>query len=243
MAQKPISPNIVKRSLHFLDVAGEKNQTLPPIQGYEDKPVVPLEAAVEPVESLVPNVQKMVICAKEGISPSTGNLSIDESASIKLYTLEWEPREKSFFYILNQTLRAEDRDRLKPWFLFLKLILTALGRLSAISDEVYRGVKLDLSGQYSEGTIFTWWGFSSCTSSADVLKTDQFLGTTGKRTIFIIKCKSGKDIRKLSFYQNEFEVLLLPATRFRVIKCGKSSDLVTIELDELPSGAEAFPPQ
>jgi hypothetical protein len=241
MATASTSLPILKRSLHFLDVAEERNQELPPIQGYEDKPLVSLEEAVKRVESFVPDVQKMVAIAKGNTGVSFQPLSLDEFASIRLYTLEWEPREKSFFYILNQTLRAEDRTKLRPWFLFLKLILTALGKLPSISTQVFRGVKLDLSNQYSEGTIFIWWGFSSCTSSANVLENDQFLGTRGKRTLFDIKCTNGKDIRKLSFYQNEFEVLLAPATRFHVTKCRKSSDVTTIRLEELSSEATVFP--
>ncbi len=243
MAGPSASHNILKRQLHFLDVAEEKNPSLPPIQGYENKPVVSLELAVEPIEKLVPNVRKMVTYAKEGTRTSLANMSVDESASIKLYTLEWEPREESFFYIFNQTLRAEDRGKLKPWFLYLKLILTALERLSSTSCEVYRGVKLDLSSKYVEGTIFTWWAFSSCTSSVSVLEGDQFLGKKGKRTVFNIHCRSGKDIRELSSYPSEFEILLLPATRFRVIKCSKSLDLTTIHLEELQPEAVPFPTQ
>lgn len=235
MATASASHPVSKRSLYFLDVIGEKNQRLPPIHGYEDKSLVSLENAITPLKSLVIHVEKMVTFAKEGNIKPFKNLSVDEIGSIRLYTLEWEPREKSFFYILNQTLRAEERDKLKPWFLFLKLIMTALRQLPSISTEVYRGVKDDLSEQYSEGTIFTWWGFSSCTTRKDVLEGDQFLGISGKRTMFVIKCKSGKDIRELSFYRNEFEVLLLPSTRFRVTKCSTSSGLTTIKLEELQS--------
>ena len=235
MATPPASHPVSNRSLYFLDIIGENNQILPPIHGYEDKPLVSLEDAVEPLKSLVIYVGKMVSCAKEGNMKAFKNLSHNQIGSIRLYTLEWEPREKSFFYLLNQTLRAEERDKVKPWFLFLKLIMTALGQLPSISAEVYRGVKGDLRSQYSVGTIFTWWGFSSCTSRKDVLEGDQFLGIKGKRTMFVINCKSGKDIRELSFYRNEFEVLLLPATRFRVTKCSVSSDLTTIGLEELQS--------
>ena len=235
MATASASHPVSKRSLYFLDIVGEDNQRLPPIHGYQDKPLASLERAVAPVISLVPDVETMVACLKKGINKPFNNLSLDETRVLTLYTMEWEPRENSFFYVLNQTLRTKKRDRLKPWFLLLKLIMTALEKLPPISSIVYRGVKGDLSDQYSVGMIFTWWGFSSCTSDKEVLEEDQFLGTTGKRTMFVIRCKTGKDIHKLSFYENEFEVLLSPETRFRVIKCNKSSDLTTIELEEIQS--------
>lgn len=235
MATASASHPVSKRSLYFLDIVGENNQRLAPIHGYQDKPLAPLERAVAAIISFVPDVEKMVACVKKGTNKPLNNLSLDETRSLTLYTMEWEPRENSFFYILNQTLRTKNRSNLKPWFLLLKLIMTALEKLPSISSKVYRGVKGDLSDQYSVGMTCTWWGFSSCTSDKKVLEEDHFLGTTGKRTVFVIRCKTGKDIHKLSFYENEFEVLLSPETRFRVIKCNKSSDLTTIELEEIQS--------
>jgi hypothetical protein len=41
-------------------------------------------------------------------------LTDNESASILLYTMEWEPREKSFYITLNNTLQAANRNLLKP---------------------------------------------------------------------------------------------------------------------------------
>ena len=40
-----------------------------------------------------------------------------------LYSMEWQPKEHSLNLILNRTLRDENREKLKPWFLYLKLIL------------------------------------------------------------------------------------------------------------------------
>ncbi|CAF1367369.1 unnamed protein product [Adineta steineri] len=63
-----------------------------------------------------------------------------------------------------------------------------------INQTIYRGVEMDLSAQYPQGQIFTWWGFSSCTNSVQVLQSEQFLGKTGDRTLFSIDCESGKNI-------------------------------------------------
>ncbi|CAF3999040.1 unnamed protein product [Rotaria sordida] len=69
-----------------------------------------------------------------------------------LYTMEWEPYEKSFYVILNSTLRATIRKQLKPWFLYLRLIINALQKLPSTRHVVYRGVKSDFSGEYSRGS-------------------------------------------------------------------------------------------
>ena len=103
--------------------------------------------------------------------------SCDESASIMLYSMEWEPYQKCLYFVLNATLRAADRRKLPVWFLYLRLILTALSRLPSVSRTIYRGIKLDLLKDYSKNKKFVWWGFSSCTRSVEVLESDQFLGT------------------------------------------------------------------
>ncbi|CAF4235765.1 unnamed protein product, partial [Adineta steineri] len=84
---------------------------------------------------------------------------------------------------------------------------------------VFRGVNLDLSNQYTQGKTFIWWGFSSCTTSIEVLENKQFLGKTGEKTLFTIECDSGKDISRHSYYQSEKEVLLLAARQFIVVGC------------------------
>ena len=50
-------------------------------------------------------------------------------AAIALYTMEWTPFYESIYHLLNTNLRDENRDALKPWFLYLKLLITALQRL------------------------------------------------------------------------------------------------------------------
>ena len=87
-------------------------------------------------------------------------------------TMEWEPKDKSFYVILNNTLQAANRNLLKPWFLYLRLIMTALAKIPSNIEHfhVYRGVKLDLRAQYAKGSTITWWGFSSCTTSLEVFE-------------------------------------------------------------------------
>jgi len=212
--------NETQRILRFSDIAKEPLAILMPIGGYEDMPIVPLEIAVEPLVSFLPSVESYVYVAKQRCKdPPADGLTIDESASIMLYSMGWKPLDKCLYVALNATLRSTDRDKLEPWFLYLKLFLTALSRLPSTPRHVYRGVKLDLSAQYQTGQTIVWWGFSSCTTSINVLQSELFLGKTGTRTMFSIDCESGKDIRKHSYYPSEDEILLLAATQFKVIGC------------------------
>ncbi|CAF1340232.1 unnamed protein product [Adineta steineri] len=202
------------------DIANEPQKMFMPIEGYEEMPIVPLEEAVAPLLSILPKIQTYTYVAKqrcESVSPD--GLTQDESASVILYSMEWEPHEKCLYFALNAALRTEDRRKLKPWFLYLKLVLTALEKLPSRRCTVFRGVNLDLANQYTKGKTFVWWGFSSCTTSIEVLENEQFLDKTGQRTLFTIECDSGKDISHHSYYQSEQEVLLLAARQFTVVAC------------------------
>ncbi|CAF4402524.1 unnamed protein product [Rotaria socialis] len=165
---------------------------------------------------------------------SPGKLSIHEAASITLYSMEWKPQDECLYHVLNKTLRNENRQKLEPWFLFLKLILTALAHLPSMARTVYRGVKKDMRKEYPKGKIFVWWGFSSCTTTLDVLQNELFLGKTGRRTFFTIECDSGKDIRKYSCYQAEDEILLPAARQFEVKgSLNQGDDFYMIQLKEI----------
>jgi hypothetical protein len=219
----------------FSDIAEEPRRMLIPIKGYEKKPLVTLEEAVDPIVPFVPDVKRMAYVAKMKCNnPPADNLSLDESASIILYSMEWEPQEECLYCVLNATLRSEDRRKLIPWFLFLKLILTAFARLPSTHRFVYRGIKRDMRKDYLKGSTIIWWGFSSCTSTMDVLENEQFLGSTGTRTLFTIECTSGKDIRHHSNFQSEDEILLPPGRQFQVVSClNQSGGLYMIQLKEI----------
>jgi hypothetical protein len=116
-----------------------------------------------------------------------------------LYTFEWDTSEPSLYFILNETLREVDRHKLKPWFAYLELFITALTQLPSINDTVYRGVKVDLSKEYVVGNSYIWWGASLYTDSLKVLESDQFCGTNGKRPIFVMKCLDGRSIKNHSY--------------------------------------------
>jgi hypothetical protein len=205
-----------------------------PIQGYEKAPLVSLEKAVQPLESIVPRIQNMVYTVMFNCKNPPDNLSPDESASIMLYTLSWIPEDKSFYYILNSTLRTEDQASLKPWYLYLKLVITALSKIPSERRFLYRGLKKNMAEEFEQEKTFFWWMFTSCTTSVKVLESELFLGKTGKRTMFTIDCWSGKYIRKHSMVKKEEEVLLLPGFQFKVVATlDAGNDLHMIQIQEI----------
>ena len=218
------------------DVLSEHGRLLLPIEGYEKFRLMTLEEAVQPLIAFFPpgSLMYRVSIANERCKNPSDGLSSDESASIMLYTMGWSTTEGSFYFNLNDTLRIEDRDKLKPWFGYLRLFIGALSRLPPVNDTVYRGVKRDMRDEYPLNSNKTWWGFSSCTDKMQLLEAERFCGTTGTRTIFNIRCLGGRDIRNHSYFHNENEILLLPGRYFRVKSNYHGNDgLLIIDLVEI----------
>lgn len=225
------------------DVIYESNRILLPIEGYQNVSLVALEEAVVPLFTIFDEkiLQRNVWVAKERCKNPADHLSQDESASIMLYTFEWDIHEKSLYFILNQTLRMEDRQKLRPWFLYLKLFITALSQLPITTDTIFRGVKGDLTSKYKQNNSI-WWGVSSCTNNIDILKSEQFCGKKGPRTIFMIKCHNGRSIKNHSYYQQENEILLMPGSYFQVKgRYDPSDDLHMVQLEEIKPPHDLFP--
>ena len=221
-------------ALRFADLGVLPERMLAAIEGYEDKPLVSLEEAVKSLVKIVPNVERNVFIVKENCKSPEDGLTSDESAAIMLYTYESTPPKHSLYFILNTMLRSKQRqEQMTSWLLYLRLVLTALTRLPSKHRFVNRGVKEDLRKQYPIGKSIIWWGFSSCTSTIEVLECEQFFGKTGTRTLFQIECFTGKDVKNHSFIEKEEEILLLPARQFTVTSSLDSgNDLHIIQLKE-----------
>jgi hypothetical protein len=86
--------------------------------------LVPLEQAMSYVSKFFDGIQDYGYVAKENCKHPADGLNQDESASIHLYTIQFDV-EPSLYKILNAVLRNENRKTLKPWFPFPKLFLTA----------------------------------------------------------------------------------------------------------------------
>ena len=221
-------------ALRFTDVGTLSKRLISPIDGFAKMPVVSLEEAVKSLVGIVPEIERNAYFAKESCQEPEDGLTSDESASIMLYTSESDPHEHSLYAILNTVLRSIERQKLlKPWLLYLRLVLTALTRLPSERCVVNRGVREDLRQQYPIGKSVIWWGFSSCTTSIGVLECEHFFGKSGTRTLFQVECHSGKDVKNHSSMQHEDEILLLPARQFMVKSCLDSGNgLHIIQLKE-----------
>jgi hypothetical protein len=106
---------------------------LAPIIGYAEEPLLPLIEACAPLIDIIENLLVYVHMALEETpaEPPDG-LTIDESAAIRLYTIEWSGPHRSLYSMLNYTLKNADRQDLRPYFKYMKLFLTALVKLPCI---------------------------------------------------------------------------------------------------------------
>jgi hypothetical protein len=200
---------------------------------YEQQPLVSLEEAIQSLVPIVPGIEQMVEIVQQNANQPLDYLSSDESESIMLYTLKWKTPQTSFRFILNETLRSQSRQHLRPWFLYLRLFINALSKLpSILFHTVYRGLRMDVTKEYSKGDTFVWWDFVSCTSSIEF--SENFMYDNEPRTIFIIECDSAKDISKYSLDNNENEIILYPARQFQVHSTFDYGDqLKLIQLKEI----------
>ena len=234
MATETIEQHTAQHRGRFADVESDASRKCLPIQGYADKPLVSIEEAVEPLIPIIHEIKRMAACAKWNCKEQPADqLSRDQSAAIMLYSMEWEPQNQCLYFVLNATLRDENRQKLKPWFLYLKLFLTGLTKLPTVPRTVFRGIRGDLRDSYKKGQTVIWWGFSSCTLSMDLLANDQYFGSTGARTFFTIECISGRDIKNHSAFQHENEILLPAGRQFEVVSClRQGQDLYMIHMKE-----------
>ncbi|CAF1368475.1 unnamed protein product [Rotaria sp. Silwood1] len=244
MATGKATRSAQQRILRNIEMTEGFYNTFSTITDYKEIPLVPLDIAVEPLISLLPKIESYAKSAMEGCeNPPADGLTKDMSGAIRLYSIEEQLEGEPLYAILNRILRTENRQQLKPWLLYLKLLHTALSHLPSIREVVYRGVKLDLSNQYRTKEKIKWPSFSSCTTTITVLQSEQLYGIMGPRTMFAIDCHSGKNIRNHSAYPLEEEVLLLPGTEFKITGFLKQGDnLHMIQLKQIESARSSSSP-
>jgi hypothetical protein len=238
---------------------------IPMLSGLKDAPLLPLPEAVAPIESQCPEVIRFakgcVRSAKQRLAKPEvkaspyGQLSVDEAGAIMLYTEQFEP--VSLFTVLNETLRNNQdpvsrKQRLKPLLPYLKLLLKGLRKLPpAPASLLFRGIRPgdgeDLYTLYKtrqeQGLSVSWWGFTSTTRRLQVLENAMFCGGAGSRVMFTIaECKCGVDIRGLSSFAKEDEVVLPPGVEFEIVDVARGAtadrDLVQICLRVVDDGRD-----
>ena len=153
MAEKMVKES--KMIFRMFDLIWELQQILPPIEGYGNQPLVLLEQTIKPFRSLIRDVEEMILKFNQNCQNSQDDLSFDELASIKLFTLEGMPRQSSFYFISNKTLRSPNRDQLSSWFLILRLFMFAISKIPSTAHRlIYRETKMDVSEDFPEGKKF-----------------------------------------------------------------------------------------
>ncbi|CAF4182897.1 unnamed protein product, partial [Adineta steineri] len=198
----------------FTDIELE-NKRLPACCGYIAWKLLSLQDAMKELQGLFEEINYFVKEAKKHCSyPNDHNLTKDESAAIYIYTMEMSD-DSCVYRILNQTLRLEDRTKVRPWFGYLKLLHSATSKLPKFKGTVFRGIDKDVTKSFKKGQKITWWSISSCSTSVNVIST--FLHKSSSSTLFHIECLNGKSISSYTCYPNENEVILMPGTIFEVV--------------------------
>ena len=201
-----------------------------PLDGILDLPIpATLAASIAgacPSNSVTSSVSKGDVLAKKKAGSPKRVMTKDEYGSILLYTSNAIYRE------LNRVLREEDKNGIKKFINYLRLLLHSADALPTKPVQLYRGIGVDLSKQYTVGSTITWWGVSSCTSELQVAKNFAH-GCSGESSLLTIDTKSACDISAISFYASEKESLLMPGTQLRVKKCEKKGKVAEIHLEEV----------
>jgi hypothetical protein len=216
-----------------------------PIVEYAEVPLLPLSKACAPLTNILHDLSFYIQMALDKTSeqPADG-LTVDESAAICLYTIEWDRPHRSLYSMLNHALKKDDRADLQPYFKYLKLFLTAVVKLPCLPPlTIWRGVTKNASAEFSPDTSVTWWAFSSCTVSLPVLENNMYLGNTGDRTLFSVEAINSRAVRSHSYFNAEDEILLLPGTRMVVqSQFSPAPDLHIIHLKQVVPEAVLLKP-
>jgi uracil DNA glycosylase len=217
-----------KLYLERLESVKDEGLILPVITGVFATPIMDFREAVAPVSKLLSGLDWHVEQSHRfGLTRTAAGLSRDEVAALYLYTCE-----SAFYRQINATLRHPDRSRIVPYLPYLRLLFSAVSRLPARTEPLWRGVRLDLRSQYPMGQTVTWWGVSSCTSKLGVAQ--GFMGGRGRRTLFEVLPKRAVGIRNFSAFTGEEEFILAPGTQLTVTSVkAERGGLCTVRLTEL----------
>jgi hypothetical protein len=214
------------------------NKQSPAFHDYMNYSLLPLERALMPVLTVVNRLDHYIKVAESCCHlPSRYNLTRDESAALYLYTREWGTQ--NLHHVLNQALMSGDYSLIRPWFEFLKLFNTALGKLPSVKGRIWRAVHVDIVHHFQQNEEITWWNVSSCSFSVVTIR--RFLDHHS--ILCSIEVLNGKSVRDFTLDSTEDEVLLPPGTRLRVKdkKKDHSTGRYILSLEEISNDAYKTP--
>lgn len=228
-----IASTMELHQMYLERLSGVKDEglVLPEITGVFDTPLMDFRDAVGPVAELLSTIGQYVERShefgKRRADEAAGELSADTIAALYLYTCE-----SVFYRKINAVLRSPDRSQVVPYLPYLRLLFSAVSKLPAHTQPLWRGVSLDLRAQYPVGRTVTWWGVSSCTPELSVARA--FLGGRGRRTLFEVTPHRAVGIRNFSAFTGEEEFILSPGTQLKVTGVeAERGGLCTVRLTEL----------
>ena len=102
---------------------------LAPISGWEDQPLVSLPKATKnlPVKNITIHAQVALEVGEDHkFDHPDDPRTEDQLGAVHLYSQGWAITKDSLYDVLNSTLSDKDRAKLTVWFLFIKLLMTAL---------------------------------------------------------------------------------------------------------------------
>lgn len=205
-------------NLSIIPVINDIKKELDPIVEYAKEPLLPLYKACVPLDDILHDLYIYVqVALRETPEMPSDGLTVDESAAIRLFTMEWDKPHPSLYVMLNQALKHRDREYIRPYFKYMKLLLTAVVKLPCVPQStVWRGVTKNVSADFPPNAAITSWAFLSCTTASPVLENNDFLGSTGERTLLFIETINGREISGHSYFPTEDETLLLPGAHMIV---------------------------
>lgn len=139
------------------------------------------------------------------------------------------------FSLLNATLRSGTPEYRYALANTAKVTASGIARYAPHVGTVYRGTALTRENlaEYKVGARLVEPSFLSTSRSRDVA--DRFVGNghTGIKTTYVIESKTGRDISRISEFEDEQEIAFLPGSGFRVTSVHEQNGEATIELEEL----------
>lgn len=92
--------------------------------------LVSFEQALEPIKHLVVDLDDFIFVSSAWAESETPpGVSRDVAAALNLYTREWMNKEDSLYFVLNSAFRTEDRQIIKPFLPFLRLLFEGFNTL------------------------------------------------------------------------------------------------------------------
>jgi hypothetical protein len=195
-----------------------------------------LSEAIAPLKQLVPSITEYLLdvmrdVQRLGSDPSV-TLPKELLAAVLFYTQD-DPQNTGckFYQRLNMALRTRIRDKAKPYFGYLRMLVEALQQLPSHTGMVYRGVAdIDLSKRFPVGKPVRVWEVQSVSKQKHIAEGFASLGNKTKQTLLIIEAHGVATLGPLSLYPIEEECLFLPGTAFVATKVEKVGPRAVIYL-------------